>query len=276
MGGKQSKNAPQKKIFNFYYDLYCQKLTVYEGTPANEIITTLRDLLQIPSESKLEFLDEDGFPIVISSALPNDIKIHVKIKKTFTEKFIESQNNNNKSNNNNQNSIDWFWLESQRPNSHKRKNNNKTIYQSYNEAIARCKGSLIIDSGEWYYTLLFEPLQCCVFASVCNAEDENIYNYRTDEEDVDNKIDLVDFWRLWPDYENPHTKFPGPVIEAGFYVNMDKKLVVIYDAKLKKENKRFNFNEKWKKISPIVFFKHVVSITVSSNAVKGKPDFIKI
>ncbi len=37
MGGKQSKNAPQKKIFNFYYDLYCQKLTVYEGTPANEL-----------------------------------------------------------------------------------------------------------------------------------------------------------------------------------------------------------------------------------------------
>jgi len=272
MGGKQSKNNPQKKIFNFYYDLYCQKLTVYEGTPANEIIATLREILQIPSESKLEYLDEDGYPIVISSALPNEIKIHVKIKKTFTEKFIESQNNN--SNNNNPNSIDWFWLESETPQTHKRKNNNKTIYQPCNENISRCKGSLIIDSGEWYYTLLFEPLQCCVFASVCNAEDENIYNYRGKDEDDDNKIDLVDFWRLWPDYDDPHAHFPGPVIEAGFYVNMDKKLVVIYDAKLKKENKRFNFNNKWKKISPIVFFKHVVSITVSSNAVKGKPDFI--
>ena len=272
MGGKQSKNNPQKKIFNFYYDLYCQKLTVYEGTPANEIIATLREILQIPSESKLEYLDEDGYPIVISSALPNEIKIHVKIKKTFTEKFIESQNNN--SNNNNPNSIDWFWLESETPQTHKRKNNNKTIYQPCNENISRCKGSLIIDSGEWYYTLLFEPLQCCVFASVCNAEDENIYNYRGKDEDDDNKIDLVDFWRLWPDYDDPHVNFPGPVIEAGFYVNMDKKLVVIYDAKLKKENKRFNFNNKWKKISPIVFFKHVVSITVSSNAVKGKPDFI--
>ena len=274
MGGKQSKNNPQKKIFNFYYDLYCQKLTVYEGTPANEIIATLREILQIPSESKLEYLDEDGYPIVISSALPNEIKIHVKIKKTFTEKFIESQKNN--SNNNNPNSIDWFWLESETPQTHKRKNNNKTIYQPCNENISRCKGSLIIDSGEWYYTLLFEPLQCCVFASVCNAEDENIYNYRGKDEDDDNKIDLVDFWRFWPDYDDPHVNFPGPVIEAGFYVNMDKKLVVIYDAKLKKENKRFNFNNKWKKISPIVFFKHVVSITVSSNAVKGKPNFINL
>ena len=119
-------------------------------------------------------------------------------------------------------------------------------------------------------------MQCCVFASICNAEDENVYNYRSEEEDEDNKIDWVDFWRLWPDHNDPHDYFPGPVIEAGFYVNMDKKLVVIYDAKLKKENKRFNFNQKWKKISPIVFFKHVVSITVSSKAVKGRPDFIKI
>ena len=150
---------------------------------------------------------------------------------------------------------------------HKRKNDNKTIYQPSNETISRCKGSLIIDSGECYYTLLFEPLQCCVFASICNAEDENVYNYSSEEEDEDNKIDWVDFWRLWPDYNDPHDYFPGPVIEAGFYVNMDKKLVVIYDAKLKKENKRFNFNLKRKKISPIVFFKHVVSITVSSKGV---------
>ena len=100
-GRKTKKNIPEKKIFNFYYDLYCQKITVYQGTPSNEIISTLRDILQIPSEAKLEYLDEDGYPIVISSALPNEIKIYVKIKKTFTEKFIESQKNNNSNNNKN-------------------------------------------------------------------------------------------------------------------------------------------------------------------------------
>ena len=274
MGGKNSKNTNGKKIFNFYYDLYCQKLTVYEGTPSNEIIMTLRDLLQIPTESKLEFVGEDGYPIVISSALPNEIKIHVKIKKTFTEKFIESQNKNN---NKIQKSIRWFWLESDSPETHKRKNDNKTIYQPSNERISKCKGSLIIESGEYYYTLLFEPLQCCVYASVCNAEDEDIYNRsRNEDEDSDNKIDWIDFWRLWPDYKDPHYNFPGPVIEAGFYVNMNKRLVIVYDAKLKKENQRFNFNSKWKKISPIVNFKHVVSITVASDAIEGKPDFIKL
>ena len=53
MGGKPSKNVPQKKIFKFYYDLSCQKLTMYEGTPSNEIKTTLYDILQIPLEAKL-------------------------------------------------------------------------------------------------------------------------------------------------------------------------------------------------------------------------------
>ncbi len=67
--------SPQKKLFNFYYDLICQKLTVYAGTPANEIISTLRELLQIDSGKKLEYIDEEGYPIVVSSALPNEIKI---------------------------------------------------------------------------------------------------------------------------------------------------------------------------------------------------------
>ncbi len=57
---------------------------------------------------------------------------------------------------------------------------------------------------------------------------------------------------------------------------MDKKLVVIYDVSAEKEVKRFNFNKNWKKISPIVFFKHEIYITISSNAIEGKPDFITL
>jgi len=293
MGGFQNKNCQiedlshliknndsSKKVFNFYYDLYCQKLIVYEGTPANEIMATIRDLLQIPSEAKLEFSDEEGIPIVISSALPNDIKIHIKIKKTFTEKFIESQNNNNNKINTIPKSIEWFWLESDSPNTHKRKNNNKTIYQPDNKRTSECRGNLIIDSGEYYYTLLFEPLRCCVFASVCNAEQQKQeqFNSLKDKElyRIENEINWIDFWRLWPDYKNPNANWPGPVIEAGFYVNMNYKLVVVYDNKLKKEVKRYNFNANWKKISPVVSFKHVVSITISSYAIEGKPDFIVV
>ena len=260
--------SPQKKLFNFYYDLICQKLTVYAGTPANEIISTLRELLQIDSGKKLEYIDEEGYPIVVSSALPNEIKIYVKIKKTFTERFIESQNEN-KENKISDNSIEWFWLESQDPKICKRKNNNKTIYQPPNQHNLKCKGSLIITSGEYYYTIIFEPLKCCLSVSIFNAEDEEVYsNYRNDDDE--RKIEWINLWGL------PIDRIIGPFNHFGFYVNMDKKLVVIYDVSAEKEVKRFNFNKNWKKISPIVFFKHEIYITISSNAIEGKPDFITL
>ena len=54
----------------------------------------------------MRFLEEEGNPIVISSALPDQIKIYVEIKKTFTEKFLEE---NQEKNENNPNLIKWVW-----------------------------------------------------------------------------------------------------------------------------------------------------------------------
>jgi hypothetical protein len=71
----------------------CQNLVVYPGTPSEEIKNTIRDILNIPEKSKLEYLDGDGNPIVISSALPDQTRIYVKIKKSFTEKYIDEQKN---------------------------------------------------------------------------------------------------------------------------------------------------------------------------------------
>ena len=102
-----------KKIFNFYYDLCCQKLTVYSGTSAEEIKSTIREILEIPQDKQVRYLDEEGNPIVISSALPDQIKIYVEIKKTVTEKFLEENKAKNDNNNNTTtstlNSIKWVW-----------------------------------------------------------------------------------------------------------------------------------------------------------------------
>ena len=120
-----------------------------------------------------------------------------------------------------------------------------------------------------YYTLLFEPLQCCVYAGIYPIE-------TTDEEKARKFLSEMDFWRLWPDYDDPHNNFPGPIIEAGFYVNMNLKILIIYDNKKNKEIFRTVFPSEWTKVCPIVNFKHVVSITISSDAIKGKPYFIKL
>ena len=92
---------------------------------------------------------------------------------------------------------------------------------------------------------------------------------------ITSEIDWLDFWRLWPEYPDPHMTFPGPVIHAGFYINMNKKLMIIFDDKAKKEIKRSNFNEKLNSICPIIQFKHHVSVSVGSKAFKGRSSFIK-
>jgi len=259
-----------KKVFNFYYDLCCQKLTVYPGVTSEEIKSAIKEILEIPPDKKVNFLDEEGTPIVISSNLPNEIKIYVQIKKTFTEQLIE-QNKGNE--NKDINSIEWFWNEEDNEDediSYVRKNNNKTVKHVSGSRSSYCKGSLIMDSGEYYYTIVFEPLQCCVFATICPSNYKSIYP-KNDEE-----IDWMDFWRIWPEYPDPHWSFPGPVIDAGFYVNMNSKLLIIYDNKKKKEIKRVNFKEDWNSVSPFVQFKHSISVTIGANAIKGKPSFIKI
>ena len=264
MGIFNKQNTNKGKLFCFYYDMCCQNLTVFPGTSSEEIKSEIREILNIPKESKLEYLDENGNPIVISSALPDKIKIYIKIKKTFTEKYIEKKKAEPVKII--PNSIEWTWEESTSPKTHLRSNDNKTIYQRYNSCVAKAKGTLVIEFGEYYYTLLFEPLQCCVSAGICPINQNYGFGFDCIYED---------FWRIWPDYDDPHIKFPGPVIEAGFYINMKSHIVVIYDNRKKKEVKRYMFNSSWTKVSPIVKFKHVVSITITSPAISGKPDFIK-
>ena len=39
-----------------------------------------------------------------------------------------------------------------------------------------------------------------------------------------------EFWRLWEKLgEDPHNKFPGPTVVAGFYLDMEKKILRITD-----------------------------------------------
>ena len=84
----------KKKVFNFVYNSKIQKLVIYETTPSNEIISTIREILQIPPELKIEFEDEDKYPIVVSSVLPNNIKIIVKTKNSNNDNQNKSLDGN--------------------------------------------------------------------------------------------------------------------------------------------------------------------------------------
>ena len=151
-----------KKVFNFYYDLCCQKLTVYSGTSSDEIKSTIREILEIPQDKQVRFLDEEGNPIVISSALPDQIKIYVEIKKTFTEKFLEEDKEKNE---NNPNLIKWAWNKGLE---YENLIENKTV-KHMGGGMGFAKGTLIMEQGEaniiiLYYLKLYSVAFLAVYA----------------------------------------------------------------------------------------------------------------
>ena len=108
----------------------------------------------------MRFLDEEGNPIVISSALPDQIKIYVEIKKTFTEKFLEE---NQEKNENNQNLIKWVWNKGLE---YENLNENKTV-KHMGGVMGFAKGTLIINKVNiiiLYYLNLYSVAFLAVYA----------------------------------------------------------------------------------------------------------------
>ena len=72
-------------------------------------------------------------------------------------------------------------------------------------------------------------MQCCVFAGIYPIGEPLDENKAKEGNEF---LAKLDFWRLWPDYCDPHNNFPGPVIDAGFYVNMNSKLLKKFIEKI--------------------------------------------
>jgi hypothetical protein len=273
MGNKNSLNA--QKTFNLYYNGTKQNLVVYEGTQKDEINSSIIEILNIPANEKIIILNENGYPVVLSSYLPDGIQLFIEIKKTFTQKVSEEKTQiqiKNKV----LNGINWNWNFPSNT-SHKLKNDKLTVYQQTNQTLSHCYGNLIMEKGIYYFELIFENLWCCCLAGIGPVDE--IYKKGLKEklnEDDERNINTyflnnIDFHSLW-NANDSHNK--GPV-HAGFYVNCDKNLLVIVDHQLKIEKKRINYDAKWKKIAPLVYFKHEMQITINGPCTKSLPEFIQ-
>ena len=127
-----------KKVFNFYYDLCCQKLTVYSGTSSDEIKSTIREILEIPQDKQVRFLDKKNF--------------HWKI-------FEENQEKNE----NNPNLIKWVWNKGLE---YENLNENKTV-KHMGGGMGFAKGTLIINKVNiiiLYYLNLYSVAFLAVYA----------------------------------------------------------------------------------------------------------------
>jgi len=66
-----------KKLLVLHANQTEYRLKVFEGTPAQELDAAIRQHLEFPAEGRLAFTDEDGDPVVLSSAFPDGTHLHV-------------------------------------------------------------------------------------------------------------------------------------------------------------------------------------------------------
>ena len=239
----------QKKIWSIYYNDTEQKVIIYPGSQVSEILGSIRMIFDFDEKQELLFLNEDGLPTVLSSAIPTETKLYMQKKQSVTDQIIESRVASLEPA-----SIAWHWLEPSNP-SHKRKNNNFTVYQSSNQTMSHCFGSLVITTGTHYFTLLVEPVLCCVFAGI--EASEKVY-----EEDLNSEfLNSMPLKTLVGD--GPGFGLASkPVYEIGFLVNMNSKELTVTDHREKKVLKKKRFT--WEAVRPVAYFKHEVSVTITN------------
>ena len=233
----------EKRIWKIYYDNTEQKIAIYPGTQASEILKTIITIFSLPEDQGLLFLDEDGIPVGLSSAIPSETKLFMQKKQSFSDMLSSIQ----------QSPPSWVWFQPSNRSTHFRKNNDLTVYQPQNESLSHCFGTLVMKTGKHYFTLLFEPLSCCVFAGIEAAE--KFYQSEPNLEWVQS-IKLMNLF----DKEKSIGLSSESRYEIGFFVDMKKKILKVTNHTEQKvmATKKFDWNE----VRPVTVFKHVVSITI--------------
>ncbi len=112
-----------------------------------------------------------------------------------------------------------------------------------NKSQSCCLGSKGFTGGKHYWTLLIEPLQCCVHAGVIDCAKNA------------SELCLEEFWKLWEKLgEEPHDKFPGPTVLAGFLLDQEKHTLRITDHN--SQSVLEEYPVKNAVLHPVVMFKH--------------------
>jgi len=265
-----------KKKFVFYYDNCSQPMIVYSGTPSEVILSTVKQVFKFKVNQDLLFLDEEGLPVVLSSFIPTETKLFIQKNQTETEKFEEEISKSTVENSSfipkelstsNINSsyveqIPFKWLKPKNV-SHQLKNNDLTVHQPVNLTQSHCFANISFSQGVHYYTILVDPLVCCVYSYISNK--------------ANNKDTLLDERKVteskFPDvmgYDHNYELRKGVVV--GHVVDMDKRKFVLVDHLKKEVKKKFDILDS--EVSPVAYFKHEVSFTVLSYH-KGTPDWLK-
>jgi len=145
----------QSKIYiNLYFKHSTQRLGVYRNTPQKDIISSIKDVLELENNKKLYFLDEEGTPIVITSFLPNDIKIFVQNDDKITLGSHENESN------------EWKWSTSL--SNPKFINNN--FFKTHDTERTIVYGDTKFTKGIHYWTIKISQIMCCHDFGITKSE----------------------------------------------------------------------------------------------------------
>lgn len=121
-----------------------------------------------------------------------------------------------------------------------------------------CFGDIVIKTGKFYFTLLVDPLFCCVEAGAYNAYESSVKSMYV--------------FSIKPIFCDAGFGIGKKSFELGVLIDMDRKRVVVADHREKKIGKVVKFDHS--AMSPCVHFKHEVSITISQSELPV-PDWLK-
>jgi hypothetical protein len=66
-----------------YFGDQCVGLVVYPGTPRDELLASVREVLGVPLAAPLRFRDADGAVVLLSGAVLDGATLHVKLEQGF-------------------------------------------------------------------------------------------------------------------------------------------------------------------------------------------------
>ena len=128
--------------------------------------------------------------------------------------------------------------------------------------MSYCFGSLVMTGNKkYYYTLLVEPLIFGIYAGVESINKKGVA--RLDDSFLKD-THLKDIFS--DDKEGGGLGIGYKSKEVGFMVDMENKKLYITDHQCQKVKKILNFP--WSNVSPIVYFKNKVSITIAKSELK--------
>lgn len=252
--------------WKLFYSGFEQNITVYPGTSRDDIMANLRQVLRLAADADVLLLDQDGDPVAVSAAIPSGTKLHVELRQTPEERAASRVQGASSASIAGQPAADessrltftWDPATNTSSRTHPLSNGNCTISQPTNESCAGVLGSKVFVNGWHYWTLLFDPLQCCVYGGVVPVGGNPAALCQ----------DFEPFWRLFEKIgHDPHGTFPGPTVEVGFLLDLTttpRKLTVVDHATMRAVG---GFSLPWAGgVQPAVHFKHEVSVTITGSA----------